>query len=130
MTADQIDALITRIGNLLAGLSPDQASAAKQIRDQLETARASVAGTNAAIRILQDQFITYIDTVISEYQELALELAQYIDPSQLSTVTKLSGADVSAISTKLSGTDVGVSDSAFHGNGAIVRQAFGLPRAQ
>jgi hypothetical protein len=82
------------------------------------------------VRILQDQFNTYVDTVISEYQELALELAQYIDPSKLGAASHLSPADVAAISAKLSSTDVGVADSVLNGNGALVRLAFGLPRIQ
>jgi ankyrin repeat protein len=130
MTADQIGVLITKINLLLPGLSAQQADAAKQIRNQLQIAQAAAVASNSAVRILQDQFNTYVDTVISEYQELALELAQYIDPSKLGAASHLSPADVAAISAKLSSTDVGVADSVLNGNGALVRLAFGLPRIQ
>lgn len=108
MTADQIDVLITRIDTLLPGLSANQSSAAILIRNQLQLAKASIAGTNSAARILQDQFTTYIDRVIVEYQELALELAQFIEVAKLSSSIPLSAADVAAIKSKLNGTDVGV----------------------
>jgi ankyrin repeat protein len=130
MTADQIGVLITKINLLLPGLSAQQADAAKQIRNQLQIAQTAAVASNSAVRILQDQFNTYVDTVVSEYQELALELAQYTDPSKLGAASHLSPADVAAISAKLSSTDVGVADSALNGNGALVRLAFGLPRIQ
>jgi ankyrin repeat protein len=130
MTADQIDNLITKLNLLIPTLNAEQASAAKAIRDQLQIAKLSAAGTNAAVRVFQDQFITYIDTVISEYQELALELAQYTDVTQLSTAHYLSVPDLAAIAAKLSGTEFGLADSAFSGKGSLVREAFGLPTLQ
>lgn len=130
MTSDQIDVLVARIDLLLPGLSGDQKVAATQIRDELEKAKTSVAGTNSSIRILQEKFRTYIDSVISDYEAYAMELAQFVDISQLKATAGLTNDELVAITTKLKNTGMGLPDSAFGGRGAILREVFGLPKTQ
>jgi ankyrin repeat protein len=127
MTPAQIDLTIARVDSLLPQLSGDQKQALQHIRDELVAAKTAVAGTNQAIHIVRDDYYTWLDGVIAEYQGLMLELAQYVTPDELLSSGLVSGAQAAAIKQVLRPSDVLIGDGAVSNHGAAIRAAFGIP---
>jgi hypothetical protein len=76
---------------------------------------------------LRDDFRTYVDDIVTEYQALILEAAQFMTVQQIAAAVNLSASDAQTIGHKIRASDVSIFDSTFHGKGASLRDTFGLP---
>jgi ankyrin repeat protein len=129
-TPEQIDLIVAQLDALEAAATPDQKQEFEAAKSALRELRNAKDSQDRELQNFADRFRTSLGTLISDYQGLILEAAQYYSSTEI--LAQMLAADLNrgVLRSRIKPWEVKISDATASGRGQELRSIFGLPDPQ